>query len=286
LSSLKLESMLYTILYMYLAIDVGGTKTLMAVFSETGEVLVKHKVLTDHNYDKFLQNIKNTVNNEFKDYQLTHCCCAIPGSVDREKGLGIRFGNLDWQNVPLRQDLSQMLGGIPAIIEHDAAVGGLSEALALKNKYRRVLYVAPGTGIGVAFILDGKIDADLADNEAGHMVVKESDGEFYTWEDLASGRALKAAYGKLASEIEDPALWADFAAKFASGLQPLLATIQPEIVIIGAGVGAQLNKYIEPLNSELKRRENKMTATPPIMQAKNPEEAVIYGCYELIKQYK
>jgi predicted NBD/HSP70 family sugar kinase len=176
------------------------------------------------------------------------------------------------------------LAGVPVLIEHDAAVGGLSEAQAFLGQYRRTLYVAPGTGIGVAFVLDGKIDPDLADNEAGHMVIEENNGTFHTWEDLASGRGLKAAYGKLASDIEDPAIWAEFASKFARGLQPLLATLQPEAVILGAGVGAQLHKFIEPLKAELKRLENKMVPIPPIIQGKRPEEAVIYGCYELIRQ--
>lgn len=269
---------------MYLAIDVGGSKTLFAVFSESGEIVKTLKLHTDPDYAKFLDNIKQTLGSEFKDYQFTHCCCAIPGGIDRQTGVGTRFGNLDWQNVPLRQDLSNILSSSQVIIEHDAAVGGLSEALAVLPQYRRVLFVAPGTGIGVSFILDGKIDFDLADNEAGHMVLEESDGQFHTWEDLASGRALKAAYGKLASEIEDPNIWADFAAKFARGLQPLFATLQPEITIIGAGVGKQLHKFSAPLEHELKRLENKMVPTPPIMQAKRPEEAVIYGCYELIKQ--
>jgi predicted NBD/HSP70 family sugar kinase len=123
-------------------------------------------------------------------------------------------------------------------------VGGLAEALVVQDQYRRVLYVAPGTGIGVAFIMDGKIDSDLADNEAGHMAVAEENGQVKTWEDLASGRALKAKYGKLASEI------------------------------------------VDPLQEKLKKLENKMVPIPPIIQAKRPEEAVIYGCYELIKQHQ
>jgi predicted NBD/HSP70 family sugar kinase len=269
---------------MYLAIDVGGTKTLLAIFSEEGEIVARLKLHTDPDYNKFLENIKQTVANDFKNHHITHCCCAIPGSVDREKGLGIKFGNLDWQNVALRDNLSEILAGVPVLIEHDAAVGGLSEAQAFLGQYRRTLYVAPGTGIGVAFVLDGKIDPDLADNEAGHMVIEENNGTFHTWEDLASGRGLKAAYGKLASDIEDPAIWAEFASKFARGLQPLLATLQPEAVILGAGVGAQLHKFIEPLKAELKRLENKMVPIPPIIQGKRPEEAVIYGCYELIRQ--
>lgn len=271
---------------MYLAIDVGGTKTLLAVFSEDGRIVASKKIFTDVDYEKFLDNIKEVVDNDFKDYQITYGCCAIPGGVDRQRGLGVRFGNLSWQNVPLQADLSQLLSNAPVIIEHDAAVGGLSEALEVQSQYRRVLYVAPGTGIGVSFIMDGKIDSDLADNEAGHMAVLQKDGQVKTWEDLASGRALKAKYGKLASEIEDPMIWAEFAHDFARGLQPLFATLQPEVAIMSAGVGAQLHKFVEPLGTELRKLENKMVPIPPIIKAKRPEEAVIYGCYELIKQHQ
>lgn len=270
---------------MYLAIDVGGTKTLLAIFSEDGQIQASHKIFTDHDYQKFLANIKTVTTDQFKEYQISYCCCAIPGTVDRSGGLGVRFGNLGWQNVPMQKDLSQLINNVPVLIEHDAALGGLSEALQLKNQFRRVLYVAPGTGIGVAFIIEGKIDSDLADNEAGHMIIAEQDGHFYTWEDLASGRALKSKYGKQATEIDDPVIWAGFAADFARGLQPLLATLQPDVVVMGAGLGAQLHRFSEPLQAELQKRQNKMVLIPPVVQAKQPEEAVIYGCYEFIKQH-
>ena len=39
----------------------------------------------------------------------------------------------------------------------------------------------------------------------------EHDGQQQKWEAFASGKALKARYGKLASEIDDPAIWQDYA---------------------------------------------------------------------------
>jgi predicted NBD/HSP70 family sugar kinase len=271
---------------MFLAIDVGGTKTLSAIFSEDGEIIAQKKINTDPDYGHFLENLKAIIDNDFKDYEISYGCCAIPGSVNRKQGLGLRFGNLNWQNVPIKQDLSRLINGRPALVEHDAALGGLSEAIVLKGKYRRVLYVAPGTGIGVALIIDSKIDSDLADNEAGHMVIAEEDGRFLTWEDLASGRALKQRYGKMASEIEDHDTWDSFSRDFAWGLQSVLAVTQPEIAVIGAGVGAHLQKFIGPLEYQLKKLENKMVRIPPVVQAKRAEGAVIYGCYEFIKQHQ
>jgi hypothetical protein len=57
-------------------------------------------------------------------------------------------------------------------------------------------------------------------------------------------------------------------------------------VVIGAGVGAHLQKFIGPLEHQLKKLENKMVKIPPVAQAKRAEGAVIYGCYEFIKQHQ
>jgi predicted NBD/HSP70 family sugar kinase len=115
-------------------------------------------------------------------------------------------------------------------------------------------------------------------------MVLEHEGKLLAWEDFASGRALKKKYGKLASQIDDPAIWAEFARNLALGLDVLLAAMQPEVVIIGGGVGTYFAKFGDKLESELKARESKMVRVPTIIKAKRPEEAVIYGCYEYIRQ--
>src|SRR5437868_14543542 len=100
---------------MYLAIDVGATKTLLAIFSKDAKVLHEQKISTDKKYDRFLADLQSTLQqSEFKDYQITACCCAIPGKVDRSAGVGITLGNLPWQNVPIRSDLEKILGNLPA----------------------------------------------------------------------------------------------------------------------------------------------------------------------------
>ena len=112
----------------------------------------------------------------------------------------------------------------------------------------------------------------------------EHDGTIQKWEDFASGRALKTRYGKLASEIDDPQIWEAYAKDLAPGIEQLLAVIQPDVVIIGGGVGAHFEKFSAPLETELKKLESAMVRIPPVIKAQRPEEAVIYGCYDLIKQ--
>jgi len=178
--------------------------------------------------------------------------------------------------------LFRSLRGIPTFIENDANLAGLSEAISHK-KYSKVLYITIGTGIGGIIIINGKIDPVFADMEPGRMVLSYK-GRLEKWEDFASGKAIKDRYGKLASEINDDSIWTAYAKDLALGFDCLLSVIRPEIVIIGGGVGAHFSKFGDKLEKELKRVTDRMVEVPPIIQAKRPEEAVIYGCYEYIKQ--
>lgn len=268
---------------MYLAIDIGGSKTLLAVFSETGELVKKHKFPTDSDYARFLGHLEDVISTEFADYAFRSCCCAPPGLIDPKRGIVKHFGNLKWANLPLKEDVKRLLGGTAVFMQNDAKLAGLSEALLLHKKYNKVLYLTIGTGIGDGIIIDGKIDPELSDSEAGQMVI-EHDGELVRWEDIASGRAIVKRFGKKAADIDDPGVWKEYVKALAKGLDPLFAVIQPDVLIIGGGVGTHYEKFGKLLEQELTKYENDMVKIPPILKAKRPEEAVIYGCYDYIKQ--
>lgn len=268
---------------MYLVVDVGGTKTLVAIFNEHGLPIRKHELATHKKYDKFLKQLAAAVKQLAADNELTAAAAAIPGHIDRRRGLGVNFGNLDWLNVPVRDDLRRIMGDKPAFVENDGNLGGLSEALLVRDRYTKVLYITIGTGVGKGFTNGGKIVPELADGEPGHMLL-EVGGRLVKWESLVSGHALFERYGKKASQIDDLKIWQEYAHYLALGLDELLAILQPEAVIIGGGVGSHYEKFAGPLNDELKKFENDMVDIPPILQAKHPEEAVIYGCYDYIRQ--
>jgi predicted NBD/HSP70 family sugar kinase len=268
---------------MYLAIDVGGTKTLLAVFSEDGEVIAKHKIVTDREYPKFLESIKQIIDTELKDYQITHCCCAVPGTIDFKNGVALAFGNEDWRNIPIQKDIQQLLPGSKLLIHNDAKLAALSEAILVADQYDKVLYLTVSTGIGGGVIKKSEIDSDFENFEPGQMVF-EKDGQNLVWEDFASGRALKARYGKLASEITDPNIWREYAHSLANGFENLIATVKPDVIVVGGGVGSHLERFKEFLDEDLDKFNNPLVPIPPVVKAKRPEEAVIYGCYEFIKQ--
>ena len=268
---------------MYLAIDIGGTKTLLAVFDAHGKVVFEHKTPTDKSYAKFIDDIGLALANELKDYNFGYACCAFPGAIDRRHGVAVRAGNLPWEFEPLKKDLQKLLRHVPVLVENDAKLAGLSEAILVHDKYKKVLYITLSTGIGGGVIINSKIDAVLMDMEPGRTML-EHDGKIQQWEDFASGQALHKRTGKLAAEIDDPKIWQSYARDIALGLEQLLAIIQPEVVIIGGGVGSHFEKFSAPLHVELKKLESAMVRIPPVIKAQRPEEAVIYGCYELIKQ--
>lgn len=268
----------------YLAIDVGATKTLLALFSEEGKLEYEQKIQTDNKYELFLKDLRSCLQqNEFKNAKITAVCCAIPGKVDRQNGIGETFGNLPWHDAPIRLDLEKIVGRVPILIENDANLAGLFEAHLVHKKYKKVLYLTISTGIGDGIIIDDKIDSDFADSESGQMVL-EHEGRLQKWEDFASGRAFRSKYGKKVAEVDNPFVWKQYSRSLAQGIGELIATLQPDVIIIGGGVGAHLEKFQPYLEQELQKYHNNMVPIPPIIKADKAEEAVIYGCYEFIRQ--
>lgn len=265
---------------MYLAIDIGGTKTLVAALTNEGVITERVKFPTPDEYKDFLVALAENFD-QLKTKEFIACGLAAPGQIDREKGVVIAFGNRPWRNVPLLADVKRIVD-CPTIVENDANLAGLSEAMLVKDKYNHVLYVTVSTGIGTGIIVNQRIDPTFADSEGGHILL-EHDDKLMRWEDFASGRAIAKRYGKMAKDIHDDATWKHIARDLATGVMALLAIVQPEVVIIGGGVGSYTERYQKHLIDELKRYEMPVVPIPPIIGAKRPEDAVVYGCYDLAK---
>lgn len=267
---------------MYLAIDIGGTKTFVALLDEKGAIQQRLRFPTSKDYSLFIRKLADTV-----AYLSTNTFLAVgvgaPGRIDRKRGVGVGMGNLPWDNVPLYADTSKIVRSKKIVIENDAKLAGLSEAILVKDRFDKVLYVTIGTGIGTALIYKQEIVALMRDAEGGKILL-EHDGKLQEWEDFASGKAIKKIFGKPASEITDSKTWREIARNISIGLLNQIAIFQPEVVIIGGGVGTYFEKFKDPLEKALKRFEIPLIPIPPIIAANRAEDAVIYGCYELAKQ--
>lgn len=266
---------------MYAGVDIGGTKTLLASFSDKARILEQRKFLTAKSYDQFLQDFAYNWS-QLKEKKYISVGVGVPARLDREQGIALDFGNLPWTNVSIRDDIAKITGST-VVIENDAKLAALSEALELKS-YKRVLYVTISTGIGYGLIINGVIDTSIGDS-GGTNIMVDHQGKVLPWESFSSGRAIVERFGKRAEDIEDVKTWSIIAHDIAIGLIELLAIIQPDIVVFGGGVGAYFERFDGALKSELKTFENAMFHIPPLRKAKRPNEAGIYGCYSYAKGF-
>lgn len=257
---------------------------MVARMTEAGEIEATERFPTDPDFNQFaptlIASLKKLATND-----TTGVGIAVPGQVDYDNGTGIVFGNLPWKNVPIAsavQEAFELPVGI--IVENDAKAAGLAEARALEPPRSNVVYITIGTGIGIAIIIDNKIDPHFRRSEAGFERF-EHNGQLVIWESFASGKAIADRYGKKAADIPegDPA-WISIADDLALGIGNLIAVLAPEVIIIGGGVGKHLPKFQEPLEAALLKYKDRVVINlPQIRQAQHPEEAVLYGCYHLIK---
>ena len=271
---------------MYIGVDFGGTKTLAAVFNDSGEIVARHKFKTNGTYQEYLDTLVRELKNLGDDYRNAPCLAlAVPTRVDHEKGtvrLAPKMGH-GWGNESIQQDLADRLNK-KIIIENDANVAALGEALhGAGTDYTRVLYVTLSTGIGTGYVEDGKLDKTLARSEGGQMVFLK-DNEMRHWEDMASGKAFTIKYGKMGSEVDDIDVWTEYAENLAPGFVNLMALVQPEVIVIGGGMGAHLHKFKGLLLDSIERIRDERVDPVEFISASIPDDAVVYGCYELARQ--
>jgi predicted NBD/HSP70 family sugar kinase len=266
---------------MYLGVDIGGTKTLVAVLDEHGVITQQTKLPTNHDYNEFLKELQKTIEN-FGDHDYRAAGVGMPVTdFDRKRGIGISFGNLPWQMVPVQADIEKIVG-CPVALENDAKLAGLSESMLLKQ-HSKVLYVTISTGIGTALIVDQHIDPNVGD-AGGAVMLLQHHGKLLPWEQFASGHAIVERFGKRAEDIHDEATWHTITHDWVSGFLELIAIMEPEVVVIGGSVGSYFDRYHKLLTAELAKHEMPLLKMPPFIQAQRPEEAVVYGCYDFARQ--
>jgi len=263
-----------------LAIDVGGTKTLLASFDAHGTVVEKVKFPTPPDYNEFLVQLKSQCDS-LQTKKFSQCVMALPGVIDRKKGILKECGNLPWEYKTVRDDVSKLLD-VSVRLENDSKLAALSEAHLLPT-YRKVLYITVSTGVGGGLVIHGKLDPNSLDAEYGRILL-EHDGKLQLWEDFASGKAIVAKFGKKAMDITSESDWYIIARNIALGLIDVIAATTPDVIVIGGGVGSNFEKFGEKLISELKIYEDHLLHVPPVFGAQRAEEAVIYGCYILANQ--
>lgn len=261
---------------MLVTVDTGGTKTLIASFSEDGVLGDQIRFATPKDSAEYVKILRHTLIESYGNRPVEALVIGLPGII--KGGVAIWCNNLGWKDFDVANALQGILGNAPILVENDANLAGLAETRTLATIPAFSLYVTVSTGIGTGIITDGKINPALRFSEGGRALV-EYDGIVREWESFASGQAIYKTYGQYARDITNQHTWQSIADRISRGFLALIPTLQPDIIIIGGSMGTYFSHYGTQLTNILKEKLPAHIPVPRIIQAAHPEEAVIYGCY-------
>lgn len=261
---------------MIVAIDTGGSKTLISSFDGHGKKGDSTRFPTPHDPKEYIRILQESVELLYAHEKVDLIVVAVPGVI--RDGVVKWCGNLPWKNLHLAELLKNLLPGVPVLLDNDAKLAGLGEARSMATLPETALYVTISTGIGAGLIADGKIDRGMRFSEVGRMPL-EYDGVVRIWESFASGHAIVETYKKYARDITSKRTWRQIADRMSRGFLVLIPATQPDVIIIGGSVGTYFVRYEQFLREYLQERLPEHIPCPKIIQAKHPEEAVLYGCY-------
>lgn len=252
---------------MILAIDIGGTKTLIALFSKRGRVVRRRKFKTAQGSQTFIRELTTNLS-DFKKRNITEVVVAIPGVV--QKNYSVSFGNRKWDNIDLITPLKNLFD-CPIWFENDANLAVLYEGFRLPG---RTMFLTFSTGIGGGVAERNRILPESNGFEPGHQKFWY-DGRIREWEDIASANAIENYYHvDRATDLRKKEAMEDIAKRVALGLPDVVKEYNPDNIVLGGPIGKIFrlySQYLPDLGVKYRR-------------PKRPNESVIYGCYRYAKQ--
>lgn len=267
-----------------LSIDLGAAWIRLATADLTGTVVdrqeVRAKVRTAAALSQQLRNLirESVAAAGVLPGSVVHTVIAGPGSYDARAGIVRLAPNLPgWSKPGFVQSLQPELG-ISYSIENDVNMAALGElAYGSGQNSANFVFVSIGTGIGMGIVLDGKLYRG-ARQAAGEISFLPTDGR----QDAHRARSLRAHGGLEAAAGAQAIVTAARAAGFESAgsaeevfaaaragnpaacravsaeadyvaraVGAVIAVLDPELVVIGGGIGHNVDLIIDPVRQRL-----------------------------------
>ncbi len=166
----------------YLILDIGGTKTSGALFTEDGVIVDDYVHVapskTFLGEEAVYQNTKDVllhIINHFslKKEEILGIGVGSPGPLDAEKGIIIHAPLMGWHDFPIVERLEADFD-TEVMLDNDGNLGALAEvrmgvAMGLKN----VIYMTVSTGCGGGIVVNGEVyrGSSCGAGEVGHMSI-------------------------------------------------------------------------------------------------------------------
>ena len=311
----------------FIGIDVGGTKIAAALVTGTGKIISRSKhptPLIAHGKD-ILKVIIRTVHDVHYDHsskKISGIGLGIPGIADPKTHEILVTPNIQLAGFPLKASLVKQFK-TKIIIDNDVNCGLLGEQwLGAAHRAKNLIGLFPGTGIGGAILLDGRLvtGSQGAAGEIGHMTIdlngpKCSCGNIGCLEALASRwaiqrdirEAIKAGKKSIITELsknylavikskaikealkQRDAVVTEVMTKAANvlgrGCISVNHIFNPEMIVLGGGVIEACGDFLLPRIKKIVTADPFFKKFKPcqIVEAKLKDDAVILGAVALVR---
>ncbi|HUW41436.1 MAG TPA: ROK family protein [Rectinemataceae bacterium] len=203
----------------FVGVDLGATKIMAAAYDAKMRPISTRKMKTprEANAKKVVGALSEVVRLCLEAAEpglaLAGVGVAVPGPLDRAKGIVRYTPNMGFKDYNLGQELENLFGA-PAFLDNDVQAGVYGElrAGALRGKSNAVA-VFIGTGIGGGIVIDGKLfrGSSGSAGEVGHMIIHEGGalcgcGNYGCLEALASRTAMAKDAVALAASGKAPGM--------------------------------------------------------------------------------
>ena len=293
-------------------IDMGGTKIEGVILktSDDPEVIFRDRVPTeaDQGYEHILSQVKKVVDmmENSAGYKPDRIGFSTPGVLDPKLGTMKNCNTVVMNGQRMKDDLERMLG-IQVEMANDADCFALAEARhgVVKDQFpeaRVVFGVILGTGVGGGIVVDGHAIIGLQGiaGEWGHNFLDESGGPCYCGksgcvEKVISGPALEKYYFNetgnrkplkdivaLAESKVDPTAQRTMLRLiefFGKGLSVIINILDPDVIVIGGGVGNIDLLYDRGLDSVRQYVFNNRLDTPIVRPSLGDSAGVIGAAF-------
>ncbi len=226
-----------------LGLDLGGTNARAGLVrnQQLGQVS-SIKINPKGSVDEVLDQICRLID-ESKPEILDGIGIGVPSVVDIKKGIVYDVQNIpSWKEVHIKSIMQERYS-TPTFVNNDANCFALGEKYFGKGVgYQSLIGLIIGTGFGGGVIVNGKSYAGLncGAGEFGMLPYLDSIYEYY-----CSGQFFTRHFNQTGEEVFQQAvqgkeealkMWAEFGRHLGNGIQVILYTYDPEIIIFGGSV--------------------------------------------------
>ncbi len=267
-----------------IGVDVGGTSVRAGVVDEHGNVHDTASVPTPRSVAALEAALAGVIAELAGRHRVDAVGLALAGFITPDRRT-VRFApHLSWRDAPVAQRMAERVG-LPVVLEHDANAAAFAERyFGAAAGASTVVFIALGTGIGSALLLDGELfrGAFGVAPELGHLRVVPDGrpcpcGKNGCWERYCSGTALATTAVELlardpnrspmlhrllvadqgrvtgrlvaaAARDGDPVACAamdELARWLGEGLSLVADVFDPEVVVIGGGVSMSAPLFLD-----------------------------------------